>query len=72
MKNKENIIYKRLGSDISDISIEENEGDILDSKGERNNLKKLKKSKLKTKKKKRIQKIKIKIKKYMSFKKLWK
>lgn len=52
MKNKENIIYKRLGSDISDISIEENEGDILDSKGERNNLKKLKKSKIKNKEKK--------------------
>ena len=47
LKNK---IHKRKGSDITDISIEGNEGDILDTKGERNNLKELKKEKLKRKK----------------------
>ena len=52
LKNK---IHKRKGSDITDISIEGNEGDILDTKGERNNLKELKKGKIK-KKKKNIQK----------------
>ena len=44
-----NIIHKRNDSDISDISIEENEGDILETKGEGNNLKELKQSKIKSK-----------------------
>ena len=32
LKNKANIIHKRNGSDISNICIKENEGDILDKK----------------------------------------
>ena len=51
-KNKANIIHKRNGSDISDISIKENQGDILDTKGEGNNLKELKQGKIKSKDKK--------------------
>jgi len=49
LKNKANIIHKRNDSDISDISIEENEGDILETKGEGNNLKELKQGKIKNK-----------------------
>ena len=54
MKNKQNITHKRKGSDLSsDIYIKENKENILESKGERNKVKDIKKEKKRKKEKRK-------------------